>query len=143
MATSFEHHKKRIESYKASWTHLCRGKALWETGAGTLTSATHTPHHLPIWDGLLSTEVKIPRNGHSIFPFSHSRNAFSHQISMQFARSPYTSSLCHLSTWRPPCPTTVPTLSLSPSYLSRRPQASCTSLPSFPSIESAIAHCSQ
>ena len=36
MATSSEHHKKRIESYKTSWAPLCQsaeGKALWEAVA--------------------------------------------------------------------------------------------------------------
>lgn len=38
MATSSEHHKKRIESYKTSWAHLCQsgeGKTLWEMVACT------------------------------------------------------------------------------------------------------------
>ena len=38
MATSSEHHKKRIESYKTSWAALCwsaERKALWEAVACT------------------------------------------------------------------------------------------------------------
>lgn len=44
MATSFEHHKKRIKSYKTSWAHLCQsaeGKTLWEMVACTPTFPTH------------------------------------------------------------------------------------------------------
>lgn len=45
MATSFEHHKKRIKSYKTSWAHLCHsaeGKTLWEMVACAPTFPTHT-----------------------------------------------------------------------------------------------------
>lgn len=49
MATSSKHHKKRIESYKASWAHLCQsaeGKALWEAVACT----DRSPLRVSFWD---------------------------------------------------------------------------------------------
>lgn len=60
MATSFEHHKKRIESYKPSWAHLCQSaeeKALWETVACTPYRLL-TPHNF--CNGMGSCHQRTP-----------------------------------------------------------------------------------
>jgi hypothetical protein len=80
MATSSEHHKKRIESYKASWAHLCqsaKGNALWEMSCTRLHSVSQLPrlynphphpasppymaHNFLTLGGLFSPGVTSPR----------------------------------------------------------------------------------
>lgn len=77
MATSSEDHKKRIESYKASWAHQCqsaRGKALWEMGCTrpqptSQCPGLHDPSPAPRTSSSCSTQ--LTHLGQVVFPGAH------------------------------------------------------------------------
>lgn len=142
MATSSKHHKKRIESYKASWAHLCQsaeGKALWEAVACTdrsplrvsfwdcVTPALHPCIPLPASRNFSSSGGLLSQGSHALemvmasFPLL-SRKACFH-INFLWGSGGLPVAVLHihatflLSTRHCLLPTTLPTLSLSPSHL--------------------------